>query len=213
MRQLIELAAPPRRIFCIGRNYSEHIAEMDEAPDGECVVFMKPVTSLVPAGSEVELPRGRGAVHHEVELVVALGAGGWEVPRQRALELVAGATLGLDLTLREVQAGLKARGSPWELSKAFDHSAPLGSWIDPGDLDLGAVEMSCRVNGALRQQGHTRQMLFSVVRLIEILSRTWKLLPGDLIFTGTPAGVGPVLPGDTVLIESPQLGSWQWEFR
>ena len=202
----------PRRVFCIGRNYPDHIREMGAVDDGECVVFLKPPTSLVPYGRVVQLPRGRGAVHHELELVVVLGAGGREVPRDRALGLVAGATLGLDLTLRDVQAGLKERRLPWELSKAFDGSAPLGRWVTIDGLDLGAVELSCRVNGVLRQQGNTAQMLFPVERLIEIVSRTWELLPGDLIFTGTPSGVGPVVAGDELVGESPQLGPCAWRF-
>jgi acylpyruvate hydrolase len=210
MPPFIDLPYAPRRVFCIGRNYAAHIAEMGAADDDACVVFMKPPTSLVPCGEPVQLPRGVGAVHHEVELVVALGAGGRQVPADRARELVAAATLGLDLTLRDLQDGLKERGRPWELAKAFDASAPLGRWVDAAGLDLGAVELSCRVNGELRQQGSTAQMLFPVERLIEILSRTWELLPGDVIFTGTPAGVGPVLPGDEVAAESPQLGSWSW---
>ena len=213
MPPFIDLPYAPRRVFCIGRNYAAHIAEMGVADDGECVVFMKPSTSLVPWGGAVRLPRGVGEVHHEVELVVALGAGGREVPRGRARELVCAATLGLDLTLRDVQDGLKARGRPWELAKSFDASAPLGQWADARGLDLGAVELSCRVNGTLRQQGSSAQMLFPVERVIELLSRTWELLPGDLLFTGTPSGVGPVAPGDELVAESPQLGRWAWRFR
>lgn len=206
-------ACEPRRVFCIGRNYAAHIAEMGAVDDGECVVFLKPATSLVPWGGPVRLPRGVGAVHHELEVVVALTAGGREISRSRARELVGAATLGLDLTLRDVQAGLKARGRPWELAKAFDGSAPVGQWRSAQSLDLEAVELSCHVNGVLRQQGSTAQLLFPVVRLIEILSRTWELLPGDLIFTGTPAGVGPLEPGDELVAASPQLGRWAWRFE
>ncbi|MDF1551828.1 MAG: fumarylacetoacetate hydrolase family protein [Deferrisomatales bacterium] len=229
MPPFVDLPCEPRRVFCIGRNYAAHIAEMGVLDDGECVVFLKPSTSLVPWGGAVRLPRGVGAVHHELELVVALGAGGRAVPRGRARDLVCAATLGLDLTLRDVQDGLKARGRPWELAKAFDASAPLGQWCDAQGgasaagaggagaadargLDLGAVELSCRVNGTLRQQGSSAQMLFPVERVIEILSRTWELLPGDLIFTGTPSGVGPLAPGDELVAASPQLGSWTWRF-
>jgi fumarylpyruvate hydrolase len=149
-------------------------------------------------------------VHHELELVVALSKGGSAVPSARARGLVGAVTLGLDLTLRDVQAELKQRRRPWELSKAFDRSAPVGDWVDATGVDLGAVEMCCRVNGEVRQRGSTTQMLFSVPRLIEILSSAWELLPGDVLFTGTPSGVGPVFSGDEVVVESPQLGSWKW---
>ena len=188
----------PRRVFCIGRNYGGHISEMGNAPDDSCVVFMKPATSLVPAGETITLPRGRGVVHHELEMVAAIGGG----------NRIAGISLGIDLTLRDLQAGLKKGGRPWELSKAFDQSAPIGDFVD---ADPAAVEMRLEVNGELRQQGSTAAMLFPLDRLATILGRTWKLLPGDLIFTGTPSGVGPVKPGDTLTVESPRIGRFSWK--
>jgi len=188
----------PARVFCIGRNYGDHISEMGAAPDDSCVVFMKPSSSLVPAGTEVALPRGRGEVHHELEMVALIGEG----------KRVAGISLGIDLTLRDLQAGLKKGGRPWELSKAFDQSAPIGDTFV--EVDPAAVEMRLTVNGTVRQQGSTADMLFPLERLIEILGRTWKLLPGDLIFTGTPSGVGSIVPGDVLVAESPQIGSFSW---
>jgi 2-keto-4-pentenoate hydratase/2-oxohepta-3-ene-1,7-dioic acid hydratase in catechol pathway len=199
------------RIFCIGRNYAEHIRELGEPDARQCVVFMKPHTSLVPAGGPVAIPTDRGAVHHELELVVQVGREGWRIPADRAREHIAAITLGIDLTLRELQAQLKQSASPWELCKAFDHSAPIGA-LKPlrDDLDLDAIELQLRVNGERRQSGHTRDMLFPIPRLIEILSRTWRLLPGDLVYTGTPSGVGPLVPGDVVEVESPQIGRFSW---
>jgi 2-keto-4-pentenoate hydratase/2-oxohepta-3-ene-1,7-dioic acid hydratase in catechol pathway len=188
----------PARVFCIGRNYGDHISEMGAAPDDSCVVFMKPATSLVPAGGPVTLPRGVGEIHHELEMVAAIGEGGQ----------VAGLSLGIDLTLRDLQTGLKKGGKPWELSKAFDQSAPIGT--DFVEADPAAVDMRLMVNGDIRQQGTTANMIFPLERLVEILGRTWKLLPGDLIFTGTPSGVGPISPGDVLVAESPQLGSFTW---
>jgi 2-keto-4-pentenoate hydratase/2-oxohepta-3-ene-1,7-dioic acid hydratase in catechol pathway len=210
------------RIFCIGRNYAEHIKELgnklpNASPsatrgpdDADCVVFMKPASSVVEPGRPVVLPRGRGNVHHEAELVVLLGGGGADVAVARALAHVAALTLGLDLTLRELQNDLKKKGAPWELCKAFDHSAPLGEWTPYAGQDLQALEFTCDVNGARRQTGHTRDMLFPVARLIHILSRTWALQPGDIVYTGTPAGVGPLQAGDSVTLSSPTLGRHEW---
>jgi 2-keto-4-pentenoate hydratase/2-oxohepta-3-ene-1,7-dioic acid hydratase in catechol pathway len=199
------------RIFCIGRNYAEHIKELGNSPDDACVVFMKPASCTVPVGQRVVLPRGRGSVHHEAELVVMLGGGGTDVPVERALEHVAALTLGLDLTLRDLQNELKKKGAPWELAKAFDCAAPLGEWQPYSGQDLQALEFSCDVNGARRQSGHTKDMLFPVARLIHILSRSWALAPGDIIYTGTPAGVGPLVPGDRVTLAGPTLGHFKWQ--
>jgi len=201
----------PRRVFCIGRNYGDHIAEMGAALDDSCIIFMKPATCLVPAGGMVTLPRDQGVVHHELELVAAIGTAGKGIHRDSSLGHVAGVSLGIDLTLRELQATLRNKGRPWALAKAFDQSAPLGDFVPLGEgLQPGAVEMRLEVNGEMHQQGSTASMIFPLEQLIEILSRTWALLPGDLIFTGTPAGVGPVNPGDILVAESPQIGRFEW---
>ncbi len=206
-------AVIPRRIFCIGRNYSAHNLEMGEAPDSDCVVFMKPVTSLVPPGSGVKLPRSAGEVHHEAELVLALSRGGSCIPVERARGCIGAVALGLDLTLRDLQASLKREGRPWELSKAFDNGAPLGSFTTVDEsYDLGSIRFECFVDGELRQQGDVAKMNYTPGRLVEILSRTWNLAPGDIIYTGTPGGVGPINPGNTVTVASPALGSYSWTF-
>lgn len=223
------------RIFCIGKNYPEHIEELAHlgeaptvseappkpkrvrksatktAPDDSCVVFMKPASSFVPEGRSIRLPRERGAIHHEAELVLMLTGGGADISVGHALDYVAGITLGLDLTLRDLQTELKKKGSPWELAKAFDGAAPLGDFKPYLEQDLQELEFSCRVNGELRQIGHTKDMLFSVERQIHILSQTWALEPGDVIFTGTPKGVGPLVVGDQVVLESPQIGRFEWK--
>jgi 2-keto-4-pentenoate hydratase/2-oxohepta-3-ene-1,7-dioic acid hydratase in catechol pathway len=198
------------RIFCIGRNYAEHIKELGNSPDDACVVFMKPASCVVPPGQPVKLPRGRGGVHHEAELVVLLNGGGADIAVEHALGAVAALTLGLDLTLRELQNGLKKKGAPWELCKAFDGAAPLGEWVPYDGQDLQALEFACDVNGQRRQTGNTRDMLFPVSRIIHILSRTWALQPGDIVYTGTPAGVGPLQAGDSVTLSSPALGRHEW---
>lgn len=199
------------RIFCIGRNYAEHVRELGNAPDDSCVVFMKPASCIVPVGEPIRLPQGRGSVHHEAEFVLMLTGGGPDIPAEHALENVAAITLGLDLTLRDLQNELKKKGAPWELAKAFDNAAPLGDWRPYQDQDLQAVEFRCLVNGQLRQQGCTADMLFPVPRLIHILSRTWSLEPGDIVYTGTPAGVGPLKPGDRIALEATGIGRFEWD--
>ena len=201
-----------KRIFCIGRNYAKHIAELGNSPDGDCVIFMKPASCAVDAGEPVALPTAFGEVHHEAELVVLLTGGGRDIAVEDAMDCVAGITLGLDLTLRDLQTKLKNKGAPWELAKAFDNAAPLGDFKPYLEQDLQALSFTCHVNGELRQHGHTKDMLYSVARQIHILSQTWELQPGDVIFTGTPEGVGPVKPGDTIVLHSEQIGRFEWSF-
>lgn len=204
------------RIFCIGKNYAEHVEELAHLgfkPDGECVVFMKPASCIVPLGEDIVLPKQRGEVHHEAELVVMLTGGGADIPVEEALQCVAGLTLGLDLTLRELQTELKSKGKPWELAKAFDGAAPLGDWKPFLEQDLQALEFTLHVNGALRQHGKTSEMLYPVAQQISILSQTWALAPGDVIYTGTPKGVAALKPGDHAVLESPVIGRFEWRCR
>ncbi len=205
------IVPPGARIFCIGRNYAKHIAELGHQDAAQCVVFMKPATSLVPTGASLLLPRDRGAVHHEAELVVMMGRGGRNIPQKKALKHIGGVTLGLDLTLRDLQNKLKSEGSPWERCKAFDGSAPIGELQAYDEkLDLTNLEFTCRVNGEVRQHGNTRDMLYPVAQIIEILSQTWTLQAGDLIYTGTPEGVGPLKSEDVIEVEGTALGCWGW---
>jgi len=201
------------RIFCVGKNYAEHVAELaslGHQDDGDCVIFMKPVSAIVEPGAPIRLPRGFGSIHHEAELVVQLTGGGYDIPEAEALASVAGMTLGLDLTLRDLQTTLKQRGAPWERAKGFDGAAPLGDFQPYLEQDLQDLHFTCHVNGTLRQHGHTRDMLFSVARQIHILSQLWALEPGDVLYTGTPAGVGPLVPGDDVVLEGAGLGLHRW---
>ena len=202
----------PQRIFCIGKNYDEHIKELGSTAPEEPVVFMKPVCSIVPPGEPISIPQHGKLLHHEVEVVLLIGKEGQNVPEADALSYIAGITLGLDLTLRDVQSRLKKSGLPWELSKSFEQSAPLGHFkaYDSNSIDLENLPFTCSVNGDLRQQGNTRDMLFPVKNLIYTLSRWWALRPGDIIYTGTPSGVGPLESGDVVHIESPVTGSFSW---
>ncbi len=200
----------PGRIFCIGRNYAAHIAELGNAADSACLIFMKPASGLVAEGAVLQLPKGRGEVHHEAELVVRIGRGGRDIAAADALAHIDAFTLGLDLTLRELQADLKARGAPWELAKAFDGSAPLGRFVERGGEDFSAFEFQLRVNGETRQHGNTARMLFGVPELIRILSAHFTLHPGDMVFTGTPAGVAALHPGDRIELHSEATGALHW---
>jgi 2-keto-4-pentenoate hydratase/2-oxohepta-3-ene-1,7-dioic acid hydratase in catechol pathway len=191
------------RVFCIGRNYAEHARELaNPVPEAAPLVFMKPREALWKAGKPVPLPPGDHEVHMETELVVLLGE-----------NTIAGLALGLDLTRRALQAGLKEQGHPWERAKAFEASAPIGPWtpFHPKVHPLDAIQFEGWVNGERRQRGSTNEMLFPVEALLGELSKTWTLRPGDVIYTGTPAGVGPLRVGDRVEVRSPQLSGAHWE--
>lgn len=194
---------PVRRIYCIGRNYADHAAEMGVTIGrSQPMFFLKPADSVVSDGVEVPWPPATEELHHEVEMVVALGWGGCNVPSADALELVYGYAVGLDLTRRDLQAQMKEKRWPWDIAKALDHGAPVSA-LRPA-RECGAIpdaDLRLWVNGELRQQGRTADMLFSVADIIHHLSTLWTLAPGDLIFTGTPAGVAALQPGDVFRAE------------
>ncbi len=169
-----------------------------DVPD-EPLVFLKPSTALVGHGGTVLLPPQSQDVHHEVELVAVMGRGGKNIPESRALEHVAAYAVGLDMTARDLQALAKKKGHPWTVAKGFDTFAPLGPLVDASQVrDPQALEISLTVNGDVRQHGHTRDMIFPVARLIAYCSQIFTLMPGDLLYTGTPEGVGPVQDGDVL---------------
>ncbi len=192
---------PVRRIYCVGRNFAEHAKEMGATVDrGNPVFFMKPGDAIVPGGGDVPYPSGTRDLHHEVELVVALGrdANG-EVSVSSALDLVFGYGVGLDLTRRDLQAAAKAKGLPWDTAKGFDHSAPITPIAPAADIGHPARgRIWLEVNGELRQDGDIADMIWGVPEVIAELSTWFELMPGDLVFTGTPAGVGRLNPGDRV---------------
>lgn len=192
------------RVFCVGRNYADHAREMGASGREDPFFFMKPASALL-RGPTLAYPRDTADLHHEVELVVALGRGGADLETEEALELVSGYGVGIDLTKRDRQAELKEKGHPWERAKAFDHSAPISA-IGPvlGHPSEGFIRLS--VNGTVRQNGDLSQMIWKPSEIIAALSRIWTLQPGDLIFTGTPAGVGPLQRGDAVLAEIERVG-------
>jgi 2-keto-4-pentenoate hydratase/2-oxohepta-3-ene-1,7-dioic acid hydratase in catechol pathway len=208
----------PCRIFCIGKNYAEHIRELDDFDakfqlknEKHPVVFMKPVTSIVSLGKSIHVPRHGNILHHEVEVVVLLNGGGRNILINDALSYVAGVTLGLDITLRDVQNEVKKKGHPWELSKSFDHSSPLGLMRSYDEsFDLFDIPFACFVNEEKRQEGNTKDMIFSIPQIISFLSTVWKLMPGDLIYTGTPSGISVIKSRDEIVLNSPMLGRFAW---
>ena len=192
---------PVRRIYCVGRNYAAHAREMGHDDREPPFFFAKPADAVAANGSAIPYPSDTADLHHEVELVVALGRSGSEVSPEQALELVYGYAVGLDLTRRDRQAELKAKGRPWELAKGFDRSAPVAAIrpVSQGHLGRGAIRLS--VDGQVRQSADVADMTWTPAEVIAALSRSFELKPGDLIFTGTPEGVGPVRPGETLVAE------------
>ena len=189
---------PVRRIFCIGRNYADHAREMGATVEKDAPLFFcKPADAIVTDGADVPYPQATADLHHEVEMVVALGAGGRDVPAERAASLVWGYGVGLDLTRRDLQAVAKAKSHPWDVAKGFDHSAPMSALRAAADVHLSrATRLSLAVNGTVRQQTVLGDMIHDVPGIIAILSTLFELKAGDLIFTGTPAGVAALQRGD-----------------
>ena len=189
---------PVRRIYCIGRNYAEHAIEMGHDPSKEPpFFFQKNPDNLLPEGRDFPYPAKSSDVHFEIELVVALKSGGTNIPVEKALDHVFGYAVGLDMTRRDLQGEAKKLGRPWEIGKAFEHSAPCGPLVPAekvGPLTRGAVTLE--VNGETRQRGDINQMIWKIPEMISYLSEYFTLAPGDLIMSGTPAGVGAVKRGD-----------------
>ncbi|TAG26674.1 MAG: FAA hydrolase family protein [Burkholderiales bacterium] len=189
------------RIFCVGRNYADHAKEMGHDPSREPpFFFMKPASTIVSDGGHFPYPALSKDVHHEIELVVCLSQGGKNISADQALSHVYGYAVGLDMTRRDLQSEAKKMGRPWDTGKAFDHSAPCGTVLPAaqcGHLAQGVVVLT--VNGQPRQSGDLKDLIWNVPETIAYLSTLFELSTGDLIYTGTPAGVGPVVAGDVML--------------
>lgn len=191
---------PVHRIYCIGQNYVAHAKEMGNDPDREPPVFFtKPADAIVQDGARIPYPPRTTNLHHEIELVVAIGEGGDNIDVAGAEEWIFGYAVGVDLTRRDLQAAAKKRGGPWDVAKAFERSAPISAIRPASDIGhpaAGRIWLS--VNGELRQDADISELIWSVPESIAELSTLFTLAPGDLIYTGTPAGVGPLVAGDTV---------------
>ena len=191
---------PVRRIYCIGRNYAKHVAEMGgNVERSKPVFFSKPADAVVPSGAIVDYPPRTRDLHHEIELVAAIGRAGRDIPVATALEHVYGYAVGIDLTRRDLQAEAKEKGRPWDTAKGFDQSAPISAIHNAetvGHPAEGRIWLS--VNGQIRQDASLNELIWSVAESVAELSTLFGIAPGDLLYTGTPAGVGPVLPGDEI---------------
>ena len=201
---------PVRRIYCIGRNYADHAIEMGHDPDKEAPFFFQKNPQNIDLTGQFPYPPETSDVHFEIELVVALRSGGRDIPVASALDHVFGYGLGLDMTRRDLQGEAKKAGRPWEVGKAFERSAPMAALVpvaECGHLDHGAITL--HVNGALRQSGDINQMIWKVPEMIACLSRFYDIAAGDVIMSGTPAGVGAVHRGDVMAGHIAGLGSFE----
>lgn len=193
-------AFPVRRIYCVGRNYAAHAREMGGDPDREPpFFFQKPADAIVMTGSTIRYPKATKDFHHEIELVVAIGTGGEDISEDDAESHIFGYAVGLDMTRRDLQGEAKRGGRPWDMGKGFDQSAPIAP-IHRSDSVSGITNAAIwlKVDGQITQSASVADLIWSVPETIAHLSRLVRLEPGDLIFTGTPEGVGPVLPGQTM---------------
>jgi 2-keto-4-pentenoate hydratase/2-oxohepta-3-ene-1,7-dioic acid hydratase in catechol pathway len=200
----VRLLAPvlPSKVVCIGKNYADHVTEMGGAAPADPVVFLKPSTSVVGPGDAIVLPRNSERVDHEAELGIVVGRLCREVPRARALDVVLGYTCGNDVTARDHQAA----DGQWTRGKSHDTFCPIGPWIET-DMDASDVVVQARVDGELRQDGRTSLLLHDIPAVIEWVTAFMTLLPGDVILTGTPAGVGPITAGQTVSVTVGGVGT------
>jgi 2-keto-4-pentenoate hydratase/2-oxohepta-3-ene-1,7-dioic acid hydratase in catechol pathway len=192
------------KIVCVGRNYAAHAKELNNPIPKEPILFIKPASSAVKATPEFSIPQGQGSVHHELEIAILIGVSLTSASEDQVAAAIAGIGLGLDLTLREVQDKLKEKGHPWELAKSFDGACPLTNFVSvnlPDKSDWQAIGLTLTRNGQLQQQGSSADMLFAILPLIAHMSEHFSLQAGDVILTGTPAGVGPLETGDSLLSE------------
>lgn len=187
------------KIVCLGKNYLDHAKELGDAVPERPVLFLKPPSALVNAHTGVahaHLPEEGGSCHHECEIVIKIKTGGFRIPTTEARAQIESVTLGLDMTLRDLQAKLKKNGHPWEIAKAFPDSAIVGPWVPPRDFaNYESERFSFELDGKRRQQACANDMIYKIDEAIAYASHFFKLCPGDLLFTGTPAGVGPVAKG------------------
>jgi acylpyruvate hydrolase len=188
-----------RKIVAVGRNYRDHAAELGNAVPEVPLLFMKPASSYITEGSLIKIPKGCSSLHHEIELGIVIGKKGTDIPENSAMNHVAGYVLALDMTARDFQNVAKTKGHPWDLAKGFDTSCPVSSFIPKESIpDPNNVNLWCKVNGEMKQNGNTKDMIFKIPYLISYISQYFTLEPNDVILTGTPAGVSGVKFGDVI---------------
>lgn len=189
-------ALPVGKVVCVGRNYAEHAKELNNPIPTEPILFLKPSTAIVPMASHWTIPTDRGTCHIETEMALLIGQRLTRASESDCVAAIAGVGIGYDLTLRERQSTLKEKGHPWEVAKAFDGSCPLSNFIAVDGLDWSAIKLQLLRNGELQQDGCSGDMITPVAQLLAFISQHFTLLPGDVVLTGTPAGVGPIAAGD-----------------
>lgn len=196
------------KILCIGRNYTEHIKELGNAPPEAPVIFIKPASSVIGEGEAIVIPPYSHDCHHEAELALLIGRKGKDIPVEQAMEYIAGYGVGIDLTLRDVQGELKKKGLPWEIAKGFDTACPLSAFMEASDVaDPQNLRIRLTVNGEIRQDGNTSMMIHRIPAIVSHMSGRFTLEPGDVILTGTPAGVSRIVSGDALAAEIPGVAA------
>jgi len=199
---------PIGKILCIGRNYADHIAELGNPAPEAPVIFIKPASSIIGEGEQIVIPPYSHDCHHEAELALLIGRKGKDIPVDQSLGYIAGYGVGIDLTLRDVQGELKKKGLPWEIAKGFDTACPLSSFVEASRVsDPQNLQIRLTVNGETRQDGNTSMMIHRVPAIISHMSGNFTLEPGDVILTGTPAGVSRIVSGDKLEAEIPGVAT------
>jgi 5-carboxymethyl-2-hydroxymuconate isomerase len=200
------------KIACVGKNYLEHAKELGDAVPEKPVIFLKPSSSIIFSGEKIVYPEFSKSLHYETELVLLIGKTGKKISKENALNHIAAYTVGLDMTLRDLQAEAKRLGHPWTISKCFDTSTVLGEFVPSSEIkNPNNLDIKLWVNGELKQSDNTSNMIFSVEKIVEYLSFYFTLEEGDIIFTGTPKGVGEVKVGDKLVAEISEIGSLETE--
>jgi acylpyruvate hydrolase len=199
---------PIGKILCLGRNYAEHIKELGNETPESPVIFLKPASSVIGEGEAIVIPPYSRNCHHEAELALLIGRKGKDIPLGRATEYIAGYGVAIDLTLRDVQGELKKKGLPWEIAKGFDTACPLSDFVEASDVaDPQNLHIRLTVNGEIRQDGNTSMMIHRIPAIICHMSGRFTLEPGDVILTGTPAGVSRIVSGDQIFAEIPGVAT------
>jgi len=206
------VSLPVGKVVCVGRNYAAHARELGNAVPEAPILFLKPATALVALSPDFAIPVGRGSCHHETEISLLIGSTlTGQVSAAEVRVAIVGITLGLDLTLRDVQNQLKQQGHPWEVAKAFDGAAPMAAFAPlPVATDLAGLHFTLTVNGEVRQQGHSADMITAIVPLLQFIATIFTLQPGDVVMTGTPEGVAALSAGDALVLS---LGEQSWATR
>jgi 2-keto-4-pentenoate hydratase/2-oxohepta-3-ene-1,7-dioic acid hydratase in catechol pathway len=199
---------PVGKILCIGRNYADHIEELGNPTPEAPVIFIKPASSIIGEGETIVIPPYSHDCHHEAELALLIGRKGKDIPVDRSLGYIAGYGAGIDLTLRDVQGELKRKGLPWEIAKGFDTACPLSAFVEASHVsDPQNLQVRLTVNGNVRQDGNTSMMIHRIPAIISHMSGKFTIEPGDVILTGTPAGVGRIVSGDMLTAEIPGVAT------